>query len=138
MFYFEQKVLFKHCDPAGIVFFPRYFEMLNDTNEEFFESGLKYSFVQILKTGGVPTAQINAKFLAPSMHGDELVISLRVARLGRSSVDLIYEANCDKQLRFEASSTLVYVDDSGKPNLWPEALRQAIEHQMQGDDQCQL
>ncbi|MEL6103010.1 MAG: acyl-CoA thioesterase, partial [Pseudomonadota bacterium] len=26
-FQFLQKVLFKHCDPAGIVFYPRYFEM---------------------------------------------------------------------------------------------------------------
>ena len=30
-FTMPQKVQFKHCDPAGIVFYPRYFELLNDT-----------------------------------------------------------------------------------------------------------
>ena len=25
----QRKVRFQHCDPAGIVFYPRYFEMLN-------------------------------------------------------------------------------------------------------------
>ena len=33
-FVFPQKVRFQHCDPAGIVFYPRYFEMLNTTIEE--------------------------------------------------------------------------------------------------------
>jgi 4-hydroxybenzoyl-CoA thioesterase len=27
-YHVTQKVLFRHCDPAGIVFFPRYFEMV--------------------------------------------------------------------------------------------------------------
>ena len=34
-FTLTQKVLFKHCDPAGIVFYPRYFEMINDCVEAF-------------------------------------------------------------------------------------------------------
>lgn len=37
LFTFTQKVLFKHCDPAGIVFYPRYFEIINDCIEAFFE-----------------------------------------------------------------------------------------------------
>ena len=40
VFRFKQKVLFKHCDPAGIVFFPRYFEMMNDCVETFFDEAL--------------------------------------------------------------------------------------------------
>lgn len=34
-FSYRQKVLFMHYDPAGIVFFPRYFEMMNDCVEAF-------------------------------------------------------------------------------------------------------
>jgi 4-hydroxybenzoyl-CoA thioesterase len=37
LFSINQKVLFKHCDPAGIVFYPRYFEMINDCVEAFFD-----------------------------------------------------------------------------------------------------
>ena len=39
-FTYEEKVLFRHCDPAGIVFFPRYFEMINDCVEYFFADTL--------------------------------------------------------------------------------------------------
>ncbi len=138
MFQYDQKVLFKHCDPTGIVFYPRYFEMINDTVEDFFERKLKHSFVQILQTGGVPTVQINANFSAPSRHGDQLAIGLKVTRLGRSSVDLSIATTCEEQLRFIASLTLVFVNESGKPKPWPDALRRALETNLQGDDQCQL
>ncbi|MCO5127369.1 MAG: hypothetical protein M9957_08845 [Rhodobacteraceae bacterium] len=30
------RVGFNHCDPAGIVFYPRYFEMANTVCESFF------------------------------------------------------------------------------------------------------
>ena len=39
-FTYPHKVLFRHCDPAGIVFYPRYFEMMNDTVEAFFGTAL--------------------------------------------------------------------------------------------------
>ena len=35
-----RKVRFEHCDPAGIVFYPRYFEMINGTVEDWFEEDL--------------------------------------------------------------------------------------------------
>ena len=34
------EVGFRHCDPAGIVFYPRYAEMVNDTVEHWFKHGL--------------------------------------------------------------------------------------------------
>jgi len=41
---YEEKVVFRHCDPAGIVFFPRYFEMINDCVESFFSEVLDWPF----------------------------------------------------------------------------------------------
>ncbi|KAF5290196.1 hypothetical protein FQR65_LT20676 [Abscondita terminalis] len=35
---------FRHCDPAGIVFYPRYAEMINDTVEHWFKHGLGMDF----------------------------------------------------------------------------------------------
>ena len=35
VFSFSQDIGFRHCDPAGIVFYPRYFEMMNDAVELF-------------------------------------------------------------------------------------------------------
>ncbi|MFK5997787.1 MAG: thioesterase family protein [Rhodobacterales bacterium] len=133
-FVFPQKILFKHCDPAGIVFFPRYFEMINDCVEEFFDAVLGVSFVEIHKYGGVPTAEISAKFSAPSRHGDDLNIRLECIKIGRSSLLLDFKGTCGKETRFTANSALVFVDTKGRPQSWPDGLRAAFETFKEGQN----
>lgn len=133
-FNFPQKVLFKHCDPAGIVFYPRYFEIINDCVEAFFED-LGTPFETLHHTGAVPTAEIQTRFTAPSRHGDHLEILLEVTRLGRSSLGLEITATCGAQLRFTAQSTLVYINLDGRPTPWPEALRSALHSRLKGQEQ---
>ena len=127
-----QKVKFKHCDPAGIVFYPRYFEMINDCVEAFFDTDVGYPFEDMHIEGGVPTAEITCKFNAPSRHGDMLALTLDVMRVGRSSLGLEVIATCDAQRRFEARATLVLVDTKGRPRAWPDALRDRLEAQRGG------
>jgi 4-hydroxybenzoyl-CoA thioesterase len=124
-FEMDQKVLFKHCDPAGIVFYPRYFEMINDCAEAFF-CKIGAAFETLHPAAAGPTAQISAQFQAPSRHGDHLVIGLDVARIGGSSLDLIFEARAGGEQRFSAASTLVYVNATGRPQRWPDHLRGAF------------
>lgn len=124
------KVLFQHCDPAGIVFYPRYFEMVNQTVEEWHEVGLGTSFSTIhLSSGhGVPTVSISAEFSAPSHMGDVLTWRLYVTKLGRTSAELMIEASCDGQLRMQARPVLVYVDmTTGRPVPWPEEIRTPMQ-----------
>ena len=125
-----QKVLFRHCDPAGIIFYPRYFEMVNDLVEAFFDEALGWPFEQVLKDAGVPTAEIRLRFTAPSRHGDHLRLSLRVAKLGRASMGLEFQGHCGTELRFEGDSVLVHVDAAGKPCPWPDAIRNLIQTKM--------
>lgn len=125
-----QKVLFRHCDPAGIIFYPRYFEMVNDLVEAFFDEALGWPFEQVLEDAGVPTAEIRLRFTAPSRHGDHLRLCLRVARLGRASLGLEFHAYCGTELRFEGESALVHVDATGKPCPWPDAIRNLIQTKM--------
>ncbi|MEW9922282.1 acyl-CoA thioesterase [Marimonas sp. MJW-29] len=122
-FTMPQKVKFKHCDPAGIVFYPRYFEMINDCVEAFFDEGLEVPFEEVHRNGGVPTAEISVQFTAPSRHGDRLELSLTPTRLGRSSLGIRTEATCDGERRFVATSTLVLIDGQGKSTPWPDHLR---------------
>ena len=56
-FAFPQKILFKHCDPAGCVFFPRYFEMINDCAEAIFDEVIGVPYEEIHIKAGVPTAE---------------------------------------------------------------------------------
>lgn len=118
----QEKVLFKHCDPAGIVFYPRYFEMMNDCVEAFFEDVLGAPFHALHKTHGVPTAQIETRFVAPSRHGDTLTLTLFITRVGSSSASYRMTATCDAAVRFETMATLVFVNDAGKATPWPDEL----------------
>lgn len=122
MFEMHQKVLFKHCDPAGIVFYPRYFEMVNDCVEAFFDNVLGAPFEDLHGSGAMPTAQIQTRFTAPSRHGDHLVLTLSISSVGRSSVEYQIIASCADQRRFETTATLVNVNLDGKPTGWPGEL----------------
>ncbi len=126
-------VRFKHCDAAGIVFYPRYFEMINDLVEDWCAEGLGLSFGEMhLRNGmGVPTANLECRFRAPSFLGETLSRSLEVVRLGRSSMTLrIRFAGPDDETRLLATLVLVWVakGEGGRPApiAVPEAQREAI------------
>lgn len=129
-FTFSQTVLFQHCDPAGIVFYPRYFEMLNATVETWFARRLGHSFALLHGAMGssVPTAQIQVTFVAPSRLGEDLDLALQLVRLGRSSADLRVDVTCAGAMRLRIASTLVHVAAATlRPAPWPEALRRMME-----------
>lgn len=131
-FTFVQPVLFKHCDPAGIVFYPRYFEMINDVVEAFFAS-LGFPFHDMHPVGGVPTAEISTTFSAPSRHGDELTFMLHVTRIGGASLGLHFEALGGGEVRLTATSTLVHVNSQGRPAPWPDGMRAKLTDHLEGE-----
>ncbi|PID37195.1 MAG: thioesterase [Rhodobacterales bacterium] len=126
-FALQQKVLFKHCDPAGIVFYPRYFEIINDTIEAMFADLLGWPFEELHKEGGVPTVHIDVDFKAVSRHGDRLDLEVTINRLGGSSMDLHLLARDGEEVRFVAQQTLVCVDREGRARHWPAPLRSRID-----------
>lgn len=130
-FDYPQKILFKHCDPAGIVFFPRYFEMINDATEALFEEAFGCPWEVLHEAHNIPTAQIDTQFQAPSRHGDRLAIRVEVTRLGRSSLGLSFEARAGDELRFSARSTLVQIDKTGRAAAWETPLREKIQEFME-------
>lgn len=120
-----RRVRFADCDAAGIVFFPRYFEMLNGVVEDWFAGPLGLSFRELHQDShaSVPTAAIEAQFMQPSRLEDDLTFALTVSRLGGASCTLRHRISAGPDLRFEATQTLVHVGTSLKPEPWPEALR---------------
>lgn len=129
-------VRFHHCDPAGIVFYPRYYEMLNATIEEWFDTRLPYTFGAIhgAMGMGVPTVAHETRFWRPSRLGDRLDFTLTPQRLGGSSVTLAVEATCGGERRVSFTTTLVwYASADGRPRPWPPELRAGIENELKGD-----
>ena len=122
----NRKVRFEDCDPAGIVFYPRYFEMLNGAIEDWFARVLGTSFHEMhFERGiGVPTVQLSAEFFSPSTLGDELTIRIIPTHVGRTSCayDALFTANGRDRLK--ASATLVCMQlEMQKSVPWPDDIR---------------
>jgi len=129
VFHRPLRVEFNHCDPAGIVFYPRYFEMANATVENFFRGPLQMPFEALMATGrGVPTASLKVDFHAPSRLGDLLDWQLRITRLGRASLGLDLQAwgAADRIHRLTIVTTLVHVRLAGGPHPWPDDIRMRL------------
>jgi len=133
----RRNIEFQHCDPAGIVFYPRYFELLNSVIEEWFgaRNNLPFREMHGPARRGVPTVHLDTTFKAPSRLGDVVDFEIIVRKIGGSSVDLTIRCTGDEELRFYCEQTLVFIDnDTGKPTRWTDDLRQRLSAQLQTPD----
>jgi 4-hydroxybenzoyl-CoA thioesterase len=79
------------CDPAGIIYYVRYFEIFDVSTTMLFERAIGMKKIQYLKTYnflGHPVAETRAKFRRPTRFGDEVTIATQVVAVGRSSIKL--------------------------------------------------
>ena len=83
----KEKIKFKHVDYAGIVFYPRFLEMLNDLVEDWFEEALDRPFSKIHETNGIPTVDLKIQFKKAARLGEVLTKKLWVINLGGASVN---------------------------------------------------
>ncbi|MBS0284359.1 MAG: acyl-CoA thioesterase, partial [Proteobacteria bacterium] len=108
---FETQVLvrFAHVDPAGIVFYPRYFEMLNGAVEDWFAGALGMDFRTLHQDRrlGAPTVKLDVTFVAPSRLGDQLTIAITPRVVGRSSCTIEAVFTGDGQERMRVETVLV-------------------------------
>ena len=118
------QVRFADVDGAGIVFYPRYFEMLNGAVEDWFaDMGCDFRTMHLVRGMGVPTVKLECEFRAPSELGDILSISITPTHLGRSSCTLAYDISVAGEQRLRATSTLVCLNLKTKKSMpWPEEL----------------
>jgi 4-hydroxybenzoyl-CoA thioesterase len=124
------KIRFAHIDAAGIVFYPRYFELLNAAVEDWFAEDLKRDFktLHLEDRIGTPTVKIDAEFVSPGMLGDELEISITPQKVGLSSCTFAFTMRSGDALRMQGSAVLVCMDlDRKKSRAWPDAIRMAME-----------
>ena len=123
----DTRVEFNHCDPAGIVFYPRYFEMTNSVIENFFRDVASHPFEDMMACGtGVPTARLETDFRAPSRLGDLITWRLSVRKLGTASATFQLAAHCGDELRLTALLTLVWLGPGRRPAPWPDHIRAAL------------
>jgi len=130
VFSVEYPILFSHCDPAGIVYFRRLFDLLHRGLADWFTFGLEERFADFIvkKRLGIPTVGTQVDFMGPARFGDLLRIELRVLKLGRSSIELGIDAFVGDQPCFKARHTVCcFSQQTFKAVAIPDDLRVRME-----------
>ena len=132
IFVHEQLIRFSHCDPAGIVYFPRFFDLAHATMEDWLAQGLGQGLPVLIRERriGTPTVSIQCEFAKTLRIGDTLRFELRVVKLGNASVQLAYSGRKEKggDEHLTIRQTIVFMDlDTGRAMPIPEDLRPNIE-----------
>ncbi|MFV0302700.1 MAG: acyl-CoA thioesterase [Paracoccus sp. (in: a-proteobacteria)] len=117
-------VEFCHCDPAGIVFYPRFVEMAQHVVENFFTDVLNVPFARMVADGeGVPAARLEFDFRRPSRLGERVEWTLLVEKIGRTSIRFLIRA----EDRIEARITVVWTGRDVRPAPVPANIRPLLE-----------
>jgi 4-hydroxybenzoyl-CoA thioesterase len=106
------RIVWGDCDPAGIVFYPRYFEMFDTSTTALFERALgmtKFQFVKAYDSVGYPMVDTRARFLLPTRYGDDVVIETEIVEIKRSSFEIRHRLTKDGALAVEGFETRVWV-----------------------------
>jgi 4-hydroxybenzoyl-CoA thioesterase len=98
------QIRFSHCDPAGIVYFPHYFNMFNGLIEDWYteELGVNYADLILHDQHGFPFVHIDTDFKIPSRMGEKLELTLLIEKVGRSSLTLVIVGHKDGIERLRA------------------------------------
>jgi 4-hydroxybenzoyl-CoA thioesterase len=121
------------CDPAGIVFYPRYFEWFDACTLGLFQAaGFLKGDLESRQGLAIPMVDMRSRFLIPSGFGDELTVETTITRFGRSSFDVLHRMLKGADLAVECTETRVWIrlGPSGPGRLKsqpiPEAVIQAL------------
>lgn len=112
------------CDPANIVYYPRYFAMFDDSTSTLFEvAGFpKQDLVRKYGLVGIPMVDTRAKFYIPSTYGDWVTIETRIESIKRSSFEVKHNVYKGEALALEGFETRVLV---GRDPDNPDKLKSA-------------
>ncbi len=112
------------CDPAGIIFYPRYFAIFDVSTAALFEAALgitKHEMFKTLPFAGFPLAKTHARFVRPTRFGDDVTVESRVA-FGRSSFQVEHRLSLKGELCAECTETRVWTvrdDATGALKAYP-------------------
>ena len=121
---------FAHCDPAGIAYYPRYFEIVDAAVEDWNEVSLGVSRAVLHRDMalGTPAVAIEASFAAISRQGDLLDIAIEVREVGRTSLTLAAKVTSGGEQRFAATLKIVLMDlSTTKAVPWRDDWRARLE-----------
>ena len=100
-----------HCDPAGIVFNSRFFEIFDTNTWEMFHAALgvrPHELASAFGIIGIPLVDASANFIKPIRFGDTVEMVSRVSEFRRSSFDIEHRLSVGGELAVEGAETRVW------------------------------
>lgn len=83
----SRTVRFGECDPAGVAYYPEFFNWFHQAMEACFEEYLGTPYAEMIEKIGFPAVQTSAEFRSPLPVGTKIDIEVRIEGLGRSSIE---------------------------------------------------
>ncbi len=107
------------CDPAGIVFYPQFFRMMNTGTHKLFEhAGLPFH-VMVAKFGttGVPMLDVQTTFKSPARFGDKVTLESEITEFRDKTFLVRHVMRNGERIVFEAREVRVWAaEDKSAPN----------------------
>lgn len=111
MYSIQKKINFYDCDPAGILFYGRIFELCHAAYESMIESFNLEEDYWSNDDYVVPIIHSEAKYRNPFTYGQTVTVVLKVTSLKNSSFELQYECKNEKgELCTEVRTVHVLID----------------------------
>jgi 4-hydroxybenzoyl-CoA thioesterase len=118
------------CDPAGIVYYPRYFAFFDACTSALLERALgmtKHDYLEAYEFSGHPLVDARSRFIIPTRFGDDVSIETTVTAFRRSSFDLTHRLSKNGALAVEGFETRVWVKgDAVKGTMKSAPIPQAV------------
>ncbi len=119
----EVRVRYPECDPMGVAHhaaFPVWFE-IGRTELLRQAAGLRYRDLEA-QAVYFAVAKLSVQYKAPARYDDLVELTTTITGVGRAKIEHAYELKRDGTLLATAQTTIVCLDDSGRPRPIPDAL----------------
>ena len=130
------RVQWGDCDPAGIVFYPRYFEWFDACSILLFEKAtgmIKKKMLEVYGGAGIALLEARAVFKVASHYGEDLEIETGITEFRRSSFFVHHKVTKGGLLALEGFETRLWTvrdpqdGDKMKSAPMPAEIRAALE-----------
>ena len=123
-----RKVEWGDCDPAGIIYYPRYYHFMDGAFQDFAAS-CGFSQRSLREEHGLigtPLVDTGCRFLSPLTYGDTATVALTVEHIGASSLRLSYVFSLGERRTAEGFEARVFAREASggiEKAAIPESLR---------------
>lgn len=120
----RHRVRWSECDPFGHANHRAYFEWFEEARNRYLETaGLP---ALSAATPGPVMAETGIRYRRPLAYGDDILVTARTVRLGRTSFEMEYAVWHDGLCAEGRAVLILMVNATGEKTPLPEALRRAI------------